>query len=703
MHVRPSYLLAFSFLAAACQEAAVCEEGSVDSNGTCVAPPAAAVQQVRLTHLDVAYDLSKPVYVNNRVPITFGITANSDDPANSGPRNVAVTFSFVEANPSDPQNPLACSSSAINVEVIGDGTEQIVEAYIWPTTQCAALAAKNAEVNLQVDFDGGPELAAEIGSDLDAPSVVFSEARRGDALNQHCRASLNAADPKPGCVHPIRLQPTPTGAEGTLTDVRYALSSSSSVAVLSRQPTEDIGPDGPPDVDPAIIVQSRFVINGRDPYISAVDPSQIPPSLLEAVPSIEEDLKFGLDDAALAALSAPPGKATVSYTIQSAADGMTKLPLTIRDPANPKSRVPEVVVDRIVPGTANDAVHELYLEGAALEAVSPGGAWANQSDFVIRGCFTGEFAQGGNEGDGDLDDCRELEVVLVREASSSSAASSRSFDKEFERKLGNDRIAIESRMSTQNRLDLSGAFSRTEGEVALKGKIGKSFDLTMARAFADASLAVDPTKTSYEVGVDAFGQRIFGVSEQAASIVQTEDFSAAKSFTIGSLGFGFGPVTVGFKIGVGGSIGIALEDTLEALSDSAACQDLLKSAEPITACGRMTRITSPNFGLTGTVEGGVDLKIVKAAVVADLRFITTSFPLDTTLGFGLTGNEKLLVRGDVTWDMSFTPLEGDVSIVGKVGFRRFAKSLKVHLFSFSSPTFETRLLSASMGTPEELQ
>lgn len=700
MQIRSSFLLAFSFIAAACQEeASVCEEGSVERDGQCV--PAAA--QVRLTHLAVKYDLSKPVYVNNRVPITFGLTADSLDPANPVTRSVAVTFSFVEANPSDPNNPLGCSSSAIDVEVTGDGSEQLVEGFIWPTTLCAALAAKNAEVNLQVDFDGGAELAAEIESDLDAPSVVLSEARRGDALNQLCRASLDGADAGLGCVHAINLQPTPTGAEGSLIDVRYALSASSSVAVVPFQPTEDIGPDGPADVDPSLVVQSRFVVNGRDPYLSAVDPALIPPSLIEAEPSIVEDLKFGLDAAALAAVSALPGKAVVSYTISAADGGMTQLPLTIRDPADPANRVTEVVIDRVVPGTANDVVHELFIEDAALEAVSPGGMWADQSDFVVRGCFNAEFAQGGNEGDGNLDDCRELEVVLVHETAPASGAISRSFDKAFERKLGSDRIAIESSMSTQNRLDLSGALSRTEGQVVLKGKLGKSFELTLVRAFGEASLNVDPSKTFYEVGVDAFNERIYSVSKQAPTILQSDEFSVAKSFTVGSLGFGFGPVQIGFKIGVGGTIGFEAEDTLEVLTDNDTCQALLNAADTVTRCGRMTRVTTPVFGLTGNVEGGINLKIVKAAVVADLQFVTTRFPLDTTLGWGLTEDDRLLIRGDATWDMTLQPLAGNVSIVGKVGFRRFAKKLKVNLFSFSSPTLTTRLMSLSMAGFEELE
>lgn len=702
MRFHSSSVLALSLLAAGCQQAAVCAEGTLEQDGQCVA--ATSPQKVRLTYLDVQYDLTQPVYVNNRIPITFGLTADATDAANPTSRYVAVTFSFIEANPSDPTNPLACSSSAINVELVGDGTEKLFDGFIWPTTMCAALAEKNVDVNLQVDLDGGAEVAAELGSDLDAPSVVLTEAHRGDALNQLCRASLTGSDSNRGCVYKINLEPTPKSAAGTLIDVRYGLTANSSVAILPLEITADIGPDGPADLDAALVVQSSFLVNGKDPYISPVDPALIPQALRDAVPTIEQDLTFGLDPAQLAAINTLPGKAKVSYTIRSASDNTTQLPLTIRDPANSKNRLPEVLVDRIVPGTENNVAHELFLEGATRDAMEMGGAWANENNFIIRGCFQAEFPQDGNKGDANIDDCREFDVVLVREMPGSSIASSRSFNKEFERNIGGDRMRISSTLSTQNRLDLNGTSSNSEGLVTLEGKLGKSFELTLARAFAQASVGVSPAHASFDLGVDAFGQRLYGVSAaQEPRIVQTQDFSAAKSFTIGSLGFGFGPATIGFKIGVGGSIGIDVEDTLEVLTDNTACQDLLKSTDTITVCGRTSRVTSPRFGLEGNIEGGIDLKIVKAAVVADLHFVTTSFPLDATLGWGLTDNERLLVRGDVTWDMSFQPISGEVYIIGKVGFRRFAKSLKVHLFSFSSPTINTRLLSQSMASFEELQ
>ncbi len=699
MNIRPALIIALALVSAACQGAEDrCEDGTIAREGECV--PAAL--GVRLTHLDVRYDLAQPVYVNNRVPISFGLTAESPDPQNPVTRNVAVSFSFVEADPADPENPAACGSSAIDVELVADGSEQLVDAFIWPTTLCDALASSGVEVNLMVDFDGGDEAAEELGSDVDAPTVVLTEARREDELNQLCRGSLEDGS-NPGCVYSIDLQPTPAGAGGSLIDVRYGLSASSSVAVLPYQPTENIGPDGPADLDPTIVVQSRFVINGRDPYISAVDPALIPPSLIEAVPTIEEDLTFGYDGAALAAVSTTPGNATVSYTLR-AASSDEALPLSIADPDDPENTIPEALIGEVLPGTANEVVHELFLEGETLAAVSAGGAWAAESDFVVRGCLAADFPQDGNKGDGPVDDCSELEVVLVRETPATSGASSLTFDKEFSRKLGGSRLAIESSMSTQNSLGLNGASSQVDGAVKLTGKLGKRFELALAEAHGEAVLDVNPKNSFYDAYVDAFGNRIYSASQEASSLIeQSDDFSVAKSFTLGNLGFGFGPVRIGLSIGAGGTLGFTAEDTLEAITDNAACQELLKSGDEFDICGRMTRVTSPYFGLTGSVEGGLNLRLVKAAVAADLNFITTEFPLDTTLGWGFNFDGQLVVRGDVDWDMNFTPLAGKVFIIGKVGFRRFAKTLKVNLFSFSSPTITRNLLSFSMGEFEVLQ
>ena len=56
------------------------------------------------------------------------------------------------------------------------------------------------------------------------------------------------------------------------------------------------------------------------------------------------------------------------------------------------------------------------------------------------------------------------------------------------------------------------------------------------------SLTRDADDAGYEVTVDAFGNRIFSVSERDRNLVHEKKFSAAKAFAFAGLGFGFGPV-----------------------------------------------------------------------------------------------------------------------------------------------------------------
>lgn len=659
-----------------------------------------AVRNVRLSHLGVKYDVTKPLFLNNRLPISFGVTAESADSQHPVTQNVAVGFAFVEADPLDPANPSSCASSAIDVELTADGKEQLVDAFIWPTSDCGALAGKR--VNLEVSFDGGDELKGEVASAVEAATVLFSAAHQGDAANQQCRSALDpaASNPGRGCVYELQLEPTPSGADGKLIDVRYELTSTSSVAVLPFRPTMDIGPGGPPDLEPSLVVRSGFVVNGRDPYVSPMTADEtIPADLLAADPELATGLKFGLDDAALAALRTLPGSAKLSYTLRTAADPATRLPLTIGSNGPDASvHLTEALVTEVVPGTSRFVAHELFIEGATETAVAAGGAWADETDFVVTGCFDASFPQSGNEGEGAdaVADCREVPVKLVRETASSSAAMSLSFNKGFGRELGSSRIGVASSMSTSNRLDRSGASSENEGSVVLKGDLGKRFELTIARAFATAKLDVDPEKNGYDVGVEAFNQTVYSASKSGPRIVATDDFSTAKSFKLGGLGFGFGPVRVGFEISVGGRVGIETEDTLEVLGDDQACTALLAATETVTSCGRMSRAVTPNFALTGQLFGGIDLRLVKAGVEANLSFVHTRFPLAATLGFGVTDTNHFLVRANARWDMTLSLIEGDVAIVGSVGFRRWRKHLRVPLFSFSSPEKTFNLMNVSM-------
>lgn len=611
-------------------------------------PETPALSEVQLTQLSLGHDLSQPALLNHRIPVSFQLVGESAKADLVATENVAVTFSFVEKGV-DANEARGCSSNAIDVELVANGEAQTVDAFIWPTTDCAELVGSGKELTLTVDVyrDGEPQSTVVA---VDMPNITL----------------------QPGGV-----------------DVGYDLTTDSSVALL---PFVNEG-ESPA---PSLAVESSLVYNGRDPYVSNVDPENIPDELKQNAPGIEGELTFGLSAEERAELDALPGTATIRYTLSPASTPAQRLPLTIGQEDG--STADAVVIERIDPGIANNHAHDLYIEGATRDAVSAGGAFANETAFVVRGCLETDFTQ---EGNADDDDCREIPVELVRESAESSAASDITFNKKFERKRGNKRIRIESLMETNNSLSRAGAFSHSEGKIELKGKLGKSFNITIARAFADAELT--PTKAFYDAGVIAFNKTIFSASDEADTVLtKEEEFSASKSFRVGSLGFGFGPARIGFTIDVGGRVGLDMADELAFISDEAECQGLLATESGMPGCGRVTRVVTPNFAMTGKIFGGLNLRIVKAGVKADLRFIDTRFPLDATLGFGLTDDQKFLVRGGVDWDMTLRLISGKVYIVGSVGFRRWRKRISVHLFSFRSRKRTFDLFDRSMAEPLEL-
>lgn len=692
LHHRP--LLSGALLCALLSLATACSTKTEDAAAPaapCVADEAGGcLASVRLTYLNVTTDLTKPVFVNNRVPIEFGLTSTS--PGEVATRNVAVAFTFVEANPANPAEPIACGSSAFDLPLVGDGKEQVFKGFIWPTTLCEKLVGK--AVNLRVDFDGGEG----VNTAIDYPSVTFTEAARKEPLNQVCRsvADPSAGELGRGCVYAFDLQPTPSDASGTLIDVRYTgLAASSSVAVL---PAEDVATPGA-KVGPTLVVQTSLVVNGRDPYVSGVAPEDVPADLEAKAPGITADLRFGASPDELDKLTALPGKATVKYEIAPTGAKSGFRPLTVDTDAG---RVGEVVVTNLLPGTENVLSHELFAEGDTRIALAPGGEWAGVSDFTVRGCFTSEFKQAGNT-DGDTSDCRSLDVVLVRETPSASSATAITFNKEFGRTVGTSRIGLGATLSTANRLDTSGAFSRIEGKVDIKGNIGRSFSITVARALGEAALTRSSEDTGYEIAVDAFGKRIFSVSKRDQNLVHEKEFSAAKSFKFPNLGFGFGPVRIGIKLGIGGEVSFDTADELAVSADASRCSTLLGTPNPVTLCGSISRTVTPGFNFTASLEGGIDVFVAKAGVVADLDIVNTGFPLVTSLAWGVGDDGNMMAIGDAKWNLVMQLIRGHVALVGRVGVGWFSKSLRVNLFSFGSKKFSQTLLERRMDALEVLK
>lgn len=642
---------------------------------------------VRLTYLDVKYDLSKPIYVNNRIAVEYGLTTTGNGAPTA--REVAVTFSFTETSPVDPAEPITCSSNAQVVEVTTFGQEQRFSTFVWPTTLCVELVGK--PVSLRVDFDGGAELDDELAQKPDAPrdspSVIFTKANSDKALNALCKTPTGDI----GCAYEINIEPTPRGDSGALIDVLHgAMSTSSSVAVLPKR-----------ESDPTLAIDSVLVVNGRDPYISAMPADEIPKALLDEDPELADDLLFGLEPSQVQKLIAMPGKAALRYELRPVGSSDAYLPLRVSAPN--KTQADEVVVEQLFPGSPNTFTHELFAQGQTRAALTTGGAWADQTDFEVRGCFVAAFEQAGNEGSGPADnDCQRVEVVLVRDTASASSASSHEFNQRFERSVGGSRLGLEAGLETENRLDATGASSRVEGNVTINGDIGREFSVDIARALAQGSAGVDPATNGYEVAVTAFNQVVYEISETGGEITREEDFTVAKSFDLPNLGFGFGPVRIGLKLTLGGEVGIGLLDSLSTTTDADTCGKYLGAETTFVACGQIGRTTTPFFAFTATIEGGVSIGPVSGGVAADLRLVNTEFPLGATLSFGIDGDAKVSVLGNAFWNLELTLIQGDVSIVGRIRFRarimrRLNRTLRVHLFSFSSPTIELNLLDKDVA------
>jgi len=551
-------------------------------------------------------------------------------------------------------------------------------------------------VNLRVEFDGGEH--SETG--IDSPSVAFTDAARNQALNQACRSVADPAAPElgRGCVYTINMQPTPRDQNGTLIDVRYGeLAPTSSVAIL---PNVDAASPGA-EIAPSLVVDSTLVVNGRDPYISPLAPEKVPPELEAIAPGITQDLQFGLAPGEVDRLTAMPGRATLRYELAPVGKEGTWRPLTVGTEAG---RVSEVVVEKLLPGTSNIFSHELFAEGDTRAALAEGGEWANVSNFLVRGCFSAEFPQQGNAGDGNTADCRTFEVVLVRETPNSSSATSITFDREFTRSIGHgNRLSLNARLVSQNRLDTSGASSRLEGEVKVEGKLARSYSITVARAVGQATLSRNSAATGYEILVDAFGNRIYSMSDRNPNLVHKKEFSAAKSHSFPGLGFGFGPVRVGFRLGLGGEIRFDANDKLSLSNNAGQCATLLGTQGGLTTCGSISRGVTPSFNFTASVEGSIKVAIAKASVVADLDLVKTDFPLTASLAWGLGNDGRITVLGNANWKMGMQLVDGNASIVGRVGIRRFSRSLRVNLFNFNSQRQSETLFNRSMNGFEVLE
>jgi len=702
-----------------------CGLGTVVRNSQCVVAPPATLVKARLTTLKLKYSVSKPAYINNAIPLRFGITASSADNTKPVSTKVNVTFSFVESAPVDPANPKLCDSSGIDVNLVGDGTEQYFDAEIFPVDDCAPLVGAGAAVNLSVDFDKGLRLSG-MPTGIDYPPVSFTAAAAGLPDNLLCHTSSDPANPGTGCVYSITILPTPLDATGKpQVDVQLdSVVPVSSVAVVwPAQQDPDVPAGMKESGQPSLVVNLTLALEGRDPYKHKVDASKVPPELIADDPTIVQDLKFGMTDAEVDAIDDLPGAAAVKYDIAPtnllAANAWKALGIDDPKNPNPDGHVTEIDLTEIEPGAENALSHELYIEGDALTAVSTGGIWATQDDFTVRACIIPSFPEGGNDGDdaevdsaapsaadSAADNCKTFPVKLVKATPPATAATSHSFDMTWSRSIGSaDRIQISGSLRSNNTLDLNGARSDSEGTLDLAGHVGSDFKVQLARAYGKASALTTLASSAVDIGIEAFGISIFSYQQSAAEFTYNTPFTVAKSFQFPALSYGFGPVSVGITVGVGGNVGLTPGFVVSAKTGPEASVPALAAA---TSNGLLTVGVTPNIGLTGNVTGGVNLLVASAAVVATLQVVDIGFPITGNLRWGVTALDgqnvkQITIVGNLSSDLTLNWLNTTVDLIGKIGIGWFSSSTTINVFKYENTAQTTNLLTRQLGDPVVLE
>ncbi|MDH5674312.1 MAG: hypothetical protein OEZ06_19315 [Myxococcales bacterium] len=649
-----------------------------------------------------------PSFINERIPVLLGITAESDDPASEATENVVVLVSFVDAD--DPSSEAtACSSNGLDLELVGDGTEHTYEVVIWPITECAELIGKKVALRVEID----PEEETSVSSE----PLLTNEASASSPANKACQG------PDPGCVHELELAFGPADADGeTLVDVDFVgFSSESSVAVLPQQlpPGQMIDPARPEDPRPALSVHTRLLLNGRHPYESAVDPDALPEDLTQAEPEIVDGLTFGRQD--VDTLDDLPGTVRLRYEISAASDGQDWLPLSV---GTGSERALEVQVDELTPGTPNDFTHDLHLEGDTLAAVTGTGVWAQEDTFVVRGCFTTDFEQlrpVPEEGE-----CRSLDVMLIEDTGVvESGAASLSLTQVARFSHGGSRIGAVAEFKTENVLDVNKISALGQAELRLKGKIGRSFDIQIFNAFGsleapfdgDGTEVPDEDPTNSRSGdpatatsgkkrkipdgvqdgnVTLFGIEVFSNRSVGADIEEDDPFTISRSQLIFAGRFGFGPVGLAFDFHAGGQAGLNATAGLGLFVGEGLCTEAVPveaDAPAVERCITLDTTIEPFVSLTAEAFGGVDARVVKAGVVVDLTIARFGLPLQSSLSLGQDTSDQFLVHAGVGQDLTFLPLAGELKLVGTIRFFRKKVSRSVTIVSFQTQEMRQALFS----------
>lgn len=357
----------------------------------------------------------------------------------------------------------------------------------------------------------------------------------------------------------------------------------------------------------------------------------------------------------------------------------------------------------LVPETPSYFSHGLYLEndcgeknrGFCNAALNPRddviyGAWKDETNFTLRACVIPVNSTGpGGEGEelADLDrnpsnNCKDLQVRIVRSASSgrTKAAASYDFNKDWSNLQGNAKpLALITNIFTHNHVDTVGATTDNQAAVNVSSALVGSID--MLRGWGKAAGYVSVVGSYYDYGISVFGKKFWGESKEVSEYHWERNFSMSKEqrwdFRLWA-----GIVPVGISLRLYGEVGLALGLDVVAVADGSddgeeADADGLPSAStgntdqavllrfPGSTRIGLATVTAKPYGLMkATASAAVDLLVVRAGVAGELTLLNLQTPLRGYLAWGATSLTPAALRAGVWADivLNLSVMQGRVYV-----------------------------------------
>ncbi len=266
--------------------------------------------------------------------------------------------------------------------------EIAAEGLLEDTTVCTGDSCEGAPSHEQVFVEDGEDLPNRLE---DANMVVFDEAHLLSPRNQICRTAEGEA----GCVLELRVDPSP-GLDVAMDRVENV----SSVAVnwsLLEQPE-----DAEAWVAPLFAVSTNVTLYGTAPNELTIDPVT---GAVDMDPTTELpaplDISYSLCPTELG--DACEGAAWQALDVEGAS------------PTGEMQNAAAATVEELAAHSARTLMHNLYPSAAALDAISPGGSWAEETHFTLRACAETHagFDEMGLDVDATANNCTLTDLVVV--------------------------------------------------------------------------------------------------------------------------------------------------------------------------------------------------------------------------------------------------------------------------------------------------